>query len=166
MDLYSKIKAGQVEMDLGGLSLKRFELQTYAGEIDIDFDEPNQIEMRSLLLNTKVGETHLRRLGNARFRNANIDNGIGALHVDFSGAIEDEASVSIDLDIGETDISIPDEVGARVSVKKFLFLSDVSISRGFRKSGRYYINDSYNNARKNIELSVAPGIGALSIVSR
>lgn len=49
--------------------------------------------MNSLDVNVKVGETQLRNLGNAHFRSADIDNGIGSLDVDFSGDLPDNASV-------------------------------------------------------------------------
>lgn len=49
VDLDCRIKAGEVNMELGDLSLTRFALKTWAGDVKISFDEANRISMRSLL---------------------------------------------------------------------------------------------------------------------
>ena len=150
-------------MDIGGLSLRDFRLKIFAGEVVVDFAEPNKIVMNSLDINIKVGETQLRNLGNARFRNADIDNGIGALDIDFTGDLPESANAMIDLDIGETDIFLPDNLGVKLSVRKFLFLSDVNVSGNFRKSGNHYYSDNYDSNRKGLDLEVKPGIGELKV---
>ncbi|KAA3653235.1 MAG: hypothetical protein DWQ10_18600 [Calditrichaeota bacterium] len=162
LDLDCRIKAGEIDMELGDLSLKRFALRTWAGEVMISFDQANRVSMRSLSLNTKVGETRLKKLGNARFRHAEINNGIGQLDVDFSGLVE-EATADVDLDIGATDIFIPEEVGVKLSVHKFLFLSQVNIPHQLRKRGSYYVSDNYQDDEKSVLLKVKPGIGDLRI---
>ncbi len=162
LDFDCRIKAGDVDMQLGGLSLTRFALKTWAGDVRISFDEPNRISMRSLVLNTKVGETRLRKLGNARFHHAEINNGIGQLEIDFSG-LQNDATADIDLDIGATDIFIPEDVGVKLSVHKFLFLSQVDIPSSLRKRGKYYVSDNYRQDDKSVILKVKPGIGDLRI---
>jgi len=41
IDLDARIKAGAVEIDFGGLSLVGMELTTWAGEVKVEFSEPN-----------------------------------------------------------------------------------------------------------------------------
>ena len=162
--LEARIKAGVIEIDLGGLSIVGMELTTWAGEVQVEFSEPNQSEMDYLKINTKVGETKIVRLGNARFREAEINGGIGEMRVDFRGRMLNEAMADVDLDIGETTIYLPDDdVGVKLSVSKFLFLSDVEVPRNFRKSGRYYYSKNYDDAKYALRLHVSPGLGALNI---
>jgi len=164
IDLEARIKAGEIEIDLGGLSLVGLDLTTWAGEVQVEFSEPNQREMDYLKINTKVGETEIIRLGNARFKEAEINGGIGEMRVDFRGQILDEALADVDLDIGETTIYLPDDdVGVKLSVSKFLFLSDVEIPRNFRKSGRHYYSRNYDDAKNALTLRVSPGLGELNI---
>lgn len=163
MDLDFKIKAGEIEMQLGGLSLADFSLETIAGEVNLDFDEPNQREMTNLFLNTKIGESNFRRLGNARFRNAEIDGGIGQLTIDFSGDLLKDAIADVDLDIGETTIVLPRESGTRLSISKFMFLSHFEPPRDLRKDGRYYYSQNYDDAKQNFQLSISAGIGECRI---
>ena len=164
--LNSSIKAGEVAFELGGMKIAKFELKTWAGEVTVGFEKPNKIQMKTFHLNTKVGETRLRDLGNARFEYADINSGIGKLDIDFRGEFVSETTAEIDLDIGETDIYLPEEIGTRIVVKKFLFLSDVNISGDYRKSGRYYVSENYDNASRKFDLRINPGIGALHVSSR
>ena len=163
IDLEAKIKAGELEIDLGGLSLIGLDLTTWAGEVQVEFSEPNQREMDYLKINTKVGETEIIRLGNARFKEAEINGGIGEMRVDFRGQMLDEALADVDLDIGETTIYLPDDdVGVKLFVSKFLFFSDVEVPGNFRKSGRYYYSRNYDDAKNALSLRVSPGLGELN----
>ena len=162
VDLDCRVKAGEVNMDLGDLSLQRFELKTWAGEVEVDFHESNRIPMRWLGINTKVGETRLIKLGNARFQRAEINSGIGQLNVDFTG-IDEESSADIDLDIGATEIYIPDNIGVKLNVNEFLFLSQVDVPRRLNKKGKYYYSDNYDQAKTSVLLKIKPGIGELRI---
>lgn len=162
IDLVAKIKAGEIEIDLGGLSLVGLDLTTWAGEVQVEFSEPNQREMDYLRINTKVGETKIIKLGNARFKEAEINGGIGEMRVDFRGRMLNEALADVDLDIGETTIYLPDDdVGVKLFVSKFLFFSDVEVPRNFRKSGRYYYSRNYDDAKNALSLRVSPGLGEL-----
>lgn len=162
-DLAGRIKAGEVTISLGDLSVKKFDMRTWAGEVQVRFDRPNRVKMRSFRLNTKIGETRIRRLGNARFQYADINNGIGAVEVDFRGDLLNDASAELDLDIGETDIVISEDWALKLSVNKFLFLSQINIPANLKKSGRYYYSKDFANATKKFELKVRPGIGELNI---
>ncbi len=163
LDFYAKIKAGEVDMELGDLTFQRFETSIWAGEVNIDFDAPNRIPMKWFELRTKIGSTAIKRLGNARFRFAEINSGIGELEIDFSGKMEDDATARVDLDVGETRIFLPDEVGTKLYVRKFLFLSGIDLLGFEHYGGKMYLSENYDLVRKKIELHVRPGIGELSI---
>jgi hypothetical protein len=162
----NRIKAGEVNMQLGGLRLADFALKVMAGEVNVDFDEANRIEMEALELNTKIGQSNFRHLGNARFRDAEINGGIGEMTIDFSGAMLADAVARVDLDIGETVIILPQEAGAKLSVSKFLFLSHIDLPFEMRKEGRYYYTENYDRADRVFQLRVSSGIGELRVERR
>jgi len=163
IDLETKIKAGKIDFDLGGLALVNFELTTWAGEVLVDFSEPNKSEMDYLEINTKIGETEVIKLGNARFRDAEINGGIGEMKVDFRGELLHKAYAMVDLDIGETQLVVPEDVGVKLSVSKFLFMSNINLPYRFEKSGRYYYSKNYRKAYNELILKVSPGLGELRI---
>jgi hypothetical protein len=158
-----KIKAGEVDMQLGGLRLADLALSVTAGEVNIDFDQPNRVEMESLTLNTKIGESKFRQLGNARFRDADLNGGIGEMTIDFSGAMLAAAVARVDLDIGETVIVLPQETGTKLAVSKFLFLSHIALPFNLHKEGRYYYTENYHDEDRGFQLRVNSGIGELRV---
>lgn len=166
IELSSKIKAGEINFDLGSLKLKDFQLRNFAGEVEVDFSKPNQIEMELLDINVKVGETTLRHLSNARFRSAKINGGIGELSIDFAGEGLKAARAEIDLDIGETTIYLPRDLGVRFDSSTFGFLTQSSIDDEFIKKGRFYYSEKYESAPKTMDCSISSGIGELRVIYR
>ena len=162
----SKIKAGEIKFDLGALKLTDFQLRNFAGEVEVDFSEPNQVEMEFMDINVKVGETTLRHLNNARFHNAKINSGIGELSIDFSGEGLKSSHAEIDLDIGETTIYLPHDLGVRFDSSTFGFLTQSKIDYEFIKKGRYYYSEQYDSTSKTMDFSISSGIGELRVVYR
>ena len=159
--LKTKIKAGETRIELGGLSLREFELRNLAGEVKVSFSEPNQIVMEYLDVNVKVGETVLRELGNARLREADINSGIGELNIDFTGKGVKMADVNIDLDIGETNIMLPRSLGVRLKSSTLGFLTQTNIKSKFDRKGRFHYSENYDSAKKTLHLDISSGIGEL-----
>lgn len=166
VDLYfdSKLKAGEIDMDLTGIRLREFTMVNWAGEVFIGFDEPNPVKMDMLDIDAKVGSVTLSGLGNARFTRADINGGIGELEADFSGALLPGAVAKIDLDIGEAVVYFPEDVGIKMSIGgMFSFLSSKDIDPGFRKRGRSYYNDLYEDDEDGFLVRITPGLGELSV---
>lgn len=166
LEMTSTIKAGEINFDMAWLTIKNFELRNFAGDVRIDFPEPNTIEMESLDINVKVGSTTLRRLGNARFRDANINAGIGELHIDLSGQCLKTSEVDIDLDIGATTVFLPSNTGIRLKSSTFGFLTDTNMDSEFQKKGKYYFSNNYDSANKTMYVSINSGIGELKVKFR
>jgi hypothetical protein len=160
----SKVKAGEVTMLVGGLSLKEFFLNNWAGEVEIRFDEPNKIPMEYLDINAKVGEVHVLSVGNARFERANINGGIGELRVDFSGDLLEKSEARVDLDIGEATVDLPYDAGIKMKVGGGLsWLSHKNIDRSMYRRGNSYYSDDYDDHDKRLYVRISPGLGELNI---
>lgn len=163
ISLSAYIKAGETKLDLGDLRIVDFELRNWAGEASINFSEPNRTTMRTFDVNVKVGQVELLNLGNALFEDADINSGIGELRVDFRGENLERSTAHIDLDIGETTIILPEDVGVKLKVTKFLFLSEVRYPHWFDKRGQYYYSENYEDSKKNLAINISSGLGELSI---
>ena len=85
------------------------------------------------------------------------------MRVDFKGDLLPEATAEIDLDIGETNLYLSDDVGVKLTVSKFLFLSHFELPYRFKKSGKYYYTNNYQEAKHALNLKVSPGLGELHI---
>jgi len=161
--LNAKIKAGEVDMDLGDLRLKDFQMASWAGEVTVDFSRPNREIIHNMDIDIKVGSVKLRRLGNANFERAIINGGIGELTVDFSGANTGKAMAKVDLKIGENRVILPRNIGVRLAVSKMWFLSNLDLPPGLRKKGRFYYSDFYEDESRELLLRVEMGIGEIRL---
>lgn len=165
IELEARIKAGEIEFKFEEIQLTEFELRNWAGETTIEFLEPNGSIMKSFDVNCKVGEVELLKLGNARFEEADINSGIGELTLDFSGDLLEKVMARIDLDIGETEINVPKDIGTKLRVSKSFFIAEVNISDWFDNQGRYHYSKNYRTAEKSLYLIITTGLGECSITS-
>ena len=159
-----RLKAGETEMQLGGLRLKEVNISVWAGQLDVNFETPNLIPMDYLEINARVGEANLSNLGNARYKEAVINGGIGEIRADFSGEVEPDSKAWVDLDIGEATVVLPETPGVRMNVGgMFGFLSSKRISGSFFKRGRFYYSDDYDDVKTKSTFHITPGLGELRI---
>jgi predicted membrane protein len=120
--------------------------------------------MDYLEIDAKVGEVDLRSLGNARYKDADINAGIGELTADFHGAMESDSHTRIDLDIGETTVILPADIAVRLSVGgMFSFLSEKNITGSLFRRGRFYYSENYDASQTRCAFTVTPGLGQLDI---
>jgi hypothetical protein len=165
--LDARVKAGEIEMSLGGLRIKELTFINWAGEVEIRFDEPNRIPMEILDLSLKIGESRLIGLGNARFDFADINGGIGSMRADFSGEPLNHSRAKVDLDIGEAVLIFPEDLGVKMRIGgTFSFLSSKDVDRAFYKRGDFYYSDAYRDADKKLQVKVTPGLGELRVDTR
>jgi|Deesub1362B_J571_1020462.scaffolds.fasta_scaffold01029_7 hypothetical protein len=165
IEIESRIKAGETDIELGGIFLRRLELKMLAGETIISFSEPNPGIAEEIYIDTKIGELSVKKLGNARFRYAAVDGSIGELSVDLSGdaEIDFDQELDLNLSLGETTLYVPEDSPVRLRVSKFLFFSAVDIPDEFDRHGKYYFLPAYEEADHGLEISVSPGLGSLDV---
>ncbi|MFC1489579.1 DUF4097 family beta strand repeat-containing protein [Candidatus Latescibacterota bacterium] len=166
IDLDVEIKAGETDFQLGGLSLRNFEFDNYAGEVDIDFDTPNRINMDTFNIDCKVGELDIYNLGNSHFTHARINSGIGELEVDFSGDILDDVTADIDLELGETYIIVPREIGTKMRISRFMFFNPDTHYSNFHKEGSYYYSEKFDDRDERLFLNISSGIGEINVMMK
>ncbi len=164
--LYADVKAGEIDFELGDLNIRNFQLDNWAGEVTVGFDEPNRSRMELFDVSVRMGEMTLQTLGNARFEQADINGGVGELVVDFTGLRIERAMARIDLDVGETNLVLPSDIGIKLKVSKFLFLSSIDYPDWFRKRGTYFYSKNYTESEDSLYLIISSGIGELNIDMR
>ncbi|MBN1783287.1 hypothetical protein JW948_19285 [bacterium] len=164
MQLKTRVKAGEVTLDMSGLSIREFHLRVWAGEVSVHFDEPNPVIMDYLDISASIGSLTTSQLGNARFKRARINGGIGEINVDLTGEVLDKAKAKVDLDIGEAQVILPEDCGIRLAVGgMFGFMSSKNIDNRLEKHGRYYYSEDFDENETSFSVLVTPGLGELNI---
>ncbi|MCD6166808.1 hypothetical protein B5M50_01350 [candidate division KSB1 bacterium 4484_219] len=165
IELRSRVKAGEIHYELGGLRLRYFYFKVWAGEVTVRFEKCNPVKLEDMEFDVKIGEVRLEKLGNARFQEAVINGGIGEMWVDLTGDCVPEflQRVDLDLDIGETKLILPRDRAIKLQVSKFLFMSEIVIPDEFYHHGKYYYSPSYEKSENPLNLKLSPGLGSLDI---
>jgi hypothetical protein len=163
----TRVNAGEIEMEVGGLRISEFTLDNLAGEVEVSFRAPNRSRMENLKVHNRIGETELISLGNDRFVKAEINSEVGELRADFRGEPLRGAEAEVDLEIGETTIQLPENTGIRIRLDGGAgFLRENNIDSAFYKRGKYYYNDLFVNEVEGFVLNATHGIGELTLNQR
>ena len=116
MNLTVSAGAYDATMDLSGLPIRRFTVQDGAGEVEVRFDELNPELMDRLSYQTGASEITFIGLANANFDEMNFDGGAGEYLFDFSGELQRDTSVTIEVGLSTVRIIVPSDVAAEVDV--------------------------------------------------
>ena len=154
------VKAGTMDLDLGGIPLTNLSIASWVSKARIRFDEPNPVPLEYVKIDINVGDVRIYNFGNANFRDAIIDGGIGQLIIDLNGSYsKGNHFITIDMDVGEVDITPPGNVEYRIRVNKWPLVSHLTIDRRLEKRGKYYYSRYFDDAETTLTINVDIGIG-------
>lgn len=153
--LTGEVGIGESHFELGGLWITDVDLDMGVGEHGLVVSEPLRAPLERIRIDASVGETDLRWLGNASPRRVKLSQSVGEMAVDLRGAWQRDASVDIDVGIGECRVTVPEEI--RVDVER----SGVGIGevRGLRR------RDPAPEGTPTLRLRVSGSIGDIRLDS-
>lgn len=136
-----KINAGAYKgyYELGGLSLTSLTVKDGASNVELSFSEPNLTEMSILRYETGASNVTLSGLANANFSTLIFSGGAGDYELDFSGELNNDSTVNIEVGAGSVQLVIPKDVNAKVTVESAL--TNVGLSSNWSQNGNNYTQD-------------------------
>ncbi len=157
---------GKADLDLSGLQVKDFTLNSGASDATLSFDEPNRTAIDNLTVESGVSKFSGRNLGNANFKRFRFQGGVGSYTLDFSGSLHNEVDVDIELAFGALTVIVPPEVGARVFYDNS-FMSRLDYAKDFSKTSEsQYTSDNYTTAEGKMNIRIDSGVGSVNIRRR
>jgi hypothetical protein len=108
------IGVGESVLELGGLSIRKLDLDLGTGSHQIRFSEPAPLPMERFALKSGIGELLVHDLGNASPRGVKISHRIGEVNIGLKGAWLNDAEIGVSCGIGECIVLVPDDVGLEV----------------------------------------------------
>ncbi|HEX2093023.1 MAG TPA: toast rack family protein [Longimicrobiaceae bacterium] len=160
LDLNLKFGAGEADIDLGGLSLRRLHLATGATETRVAFRTPNRVPAEDVRLEAGAASFEVVGLGNARAQRFEFQGGVGETVLDFSGAWDRNASASVKMGIGSLTLRFPRDLGVRIVKDSFLTSFDGS---GMVRRGGAYYSRNWASARNRLTIQVSAALGSIDI---
>lgn len=153
--------AGEGSLDFTGLQLATLDMDMGAGDFTLRFDEPNEIEMDQLTLDTGASKLEVRHIGNAGPKQVTLQGGVGDIALDFTGAWDRSAEVRITTGVGSLTLRLPDDVGVRVETEGGL--SHVEAS-GLKREGNLYVNDAFGETEPELRVYITTGVGSVRLI--
>ena len=150
-----EIRAGAFEgaFELGGLAIRELDILDGASNVTLAFSSPNLDAMGSFTYTTGASDVDLLGLGNANFSLMKFKAGVGDYMLDFSGALQRDATVEIGSGLSNIQIVVPEGVPVVLYVDDTL--ASVTASGNWVKGG-----DSYTQAGNGPTLTIYIDIGA------
>lgn len=164
VDLRLKLGAGSAKIELGGVPLTALSLEGGAGEVKVNFDQPNPVPMSALRVELGAAEAKLNRLGNAGFERLYFAGGVGEFQLDFRGEWQRSATAYLDTSVCSVKLVVPHNLAVKITPE--IVIGGVEV-HGFHKSGASYVNDAWHeDAEIKLEVIVTLSVGQLELRQR
>ncbi len=161
IEMNFKIGAGEGDLDFTGLTLSALDLDAGAGNFDVHFGQPNEIQMSTLSLDAGASKLSVMGIGNANPEEVTVQGGMGDISLDFTGKWARSADVRINAGVGSITLRLPDNVGVQVEAEGGLTNVEVD---GLQRKGDAYVNDVFNEAEIELHIQVTTGVGSLRLI--
>ena len=136
LDLSVNLGVGQSDLQLGGLSLEKLDVEMEAGNVRADL----------------VGSTALTQL--------DVEQGAGNSEIDLSGRREKDLNVNIRSGVGGTTLRLPTDVGVRVNVRHGIGKINAN---GLTKKGTMFVNEAYGRSKVTVDVDIIGGVGEINL---
>ena len=164
LQLYINTATYSGYIDLTNLQIEYFHLNSGASQTNIEFNQPNLIDLKNI--NIKTGASSIKMLGlaNANFNEMNFTGGAGSYTFDFSGNLTKKSKVSINVAAAKIILKIPANMGAKIIFRNFP-ASKLDV-RGFIKiNDQTYINPEYGKSAAELDIEIKGGLVDVEVVS-
>jgi hypothetical protein len=163
MSLNVSAGAFKGDYDLGGLRLRALSVSQGAAESTYDFGKPNPEPMNGLSFSSGAASAKLTNLANANAASMNFDIGAGDYTLDFGGALARSTAVEIQAGASSLTIRVPRGTPARVTLSGVASGTELA---GFTSAGgKQYVNESWDEARPHIDISIESAVGEVRLES-
>jgi hypothetical protein len=106
--------------ELGGISLRRLEINDGAADVDVSFSEANPVEMSLFRYTTGASDIKIEGLANANCAQFIFRSGAGAYKLDFSGDLTRDMTVTIESGVSSITIIVPQGTSAVLTTNGLL----------------------------------------------
>lgn len=154
---------GKGDFDFTGLAVNDLNLSAGASSVSVRFDQPNKTTMNEMTIETGLSKFHGEGLCNARFRRFKFQGGVGSYSLDFSGPLEHDVNIDIEVGLGSITVIIPENAGAKIYYEKSL-ISHIGLPHDFseREENTYY-SSNYRSSSARMDMHIEAGLGSVTI---
>jgi Cell wall-active antibiotics response 4TMS YvqF len=160
LDVYFALGASDADIELGGLRVAEWKVQTGASQAVVRFSQPNGTRCRSGSVKAGAADLTILGLGNSRCDRLDFEGGVGKVTLDFGGTWTVSSEVGVKVAVGELVLRLPRQAGVRVSLDKFLASFNPV---GLEQRGTSYESPGYAGADRKLNIVVTTAVGEVRI---
>ena len=160
MDLSLDLGAVEADLDLTGLRLSRFHIESGASDGKIRFDSLNATPMSALDVSLGAASFRAERLANANTPSIRVDAGVGNVELDMSGQWTQDVELRVEVALGFVTIHVPADVGVRVTLEKTFASFD---HEGLVERDGAWVSRNWETAPHKLRVSAETVFGKLRI---
>jgi hypothetical protein len=160
LDLDLALGGADADIELGGLRVGAWRLQTGGSQAVVRFSQPNGTRCRTGVLSAGAADLTVLGLGNSRCDRLDFDGGVGKVTLDFGGTWTSSTRVGVKMAIGELTLRLPRQAGVRITLDKFLAAFDPA---GLEQSGTSYQSAGYAEAERRLDIDVTTAVGEVKV---
>lgn len=154
--------ASDNSFEFGGLPINRLQIKQGAGKMDINFSEPNPVDMTLLSVTAGAGNVEIRNLANANAAEISIDGGAAAYKFDFGGELRRDAHARISTGVSSVEIYVPGTTAAKIVPESPLGSMDVG--DGFTtKEGAFWTKAALGGKTPVLTIYASVALGSMRI---
>lgn len=149
------------KLDLSGVRLRELDISDGASQSEVMFNIPNPERMDRLVYKTGASKVDLTGLGNANFAEMRFDGGAGTYTLDFTGKLQQDGHVVVQVGVCNLTIVIPEGMNARINNKGSL--------TNINTQGTWSVKDNSYEATGEgplIEIDLEMGLGNLNLIRK
>ncbi|MCL5882964.1 MAG: hypothetical protein M1539_03190 [Actinobacteria bacterium] len=154
--------ASESSLELGGLPLIRLVIKKGAGKSEIDFSEPNPIEMDNIDISAGAVTMVMRNLANANMTRMALDGGAATYDFDFGGELHRDASVKLTAGASLVKVRVPATTAAKITPGSVLGSLDIGDGLA-KKEGAFWTEAALAGKTPVLSVLASMALGSLSL---
>lgn len=166
MDLFLDLGSGGANLDLSGLKLHSVSINSAFSDINIAYQEPNQVKMQEMDIHAAKANLQVHNLENARAELVTIQNDMGETFLSLGDTRLAKTTVYLQSGVGACTLMIGKAQPTQLVLKSGMF-STVNVGEDFTETHKgVYVNKAFQADPKNgTKIICTIDFGSISVQS-
>jgi len=153
---------GKGILDFSRIKVSDLNLECGLSDIVLEFSERNPERIRTLVIQTGLGNVEAIGLSNTNMDRFDVECGLGSTKLRFDGDLKHDIKGRITVGLGSVTIEVPEEYAVQIEAESS-FLSSLNFA-GFREvEENVYRSRNWKDADRRIYMIIEIGLGSVDI---
>ena len=152
--------AGQGDVELGGLPIRRAEISTGASSTRIRFSSPNPERASNLSIKGGAAELRVIGLGNANAERIEIGGGVGDITLDFTGEWARPGEIDVDVGLAQLNLVLPSNLGVRIDRESLL--ASIDADRMVKREGGF-VSENWDSSSQRLTIRLDAAFASVDV---